>query len=275
MEYIIKDGELYHHGVKGQKWGLRRYQNADGSLTLLGKARAGYQKHKKKKTLEKARKAKQEKAEAAKKAKQEQEEFEAGKKKAIESGSAQDVLKYKGKLTQQELQAAFNRLNLERSIADINSRDNANKKSRIEKVTDKLQKAKTLADKGIDMWNVTAKILNSTTDSDLPVIDGTKKKDKAINKAREKLIKSGSVKDIKKNLGSFTTKEIEDLDKRFKFEDNINKRFYADNPRTLADKYHIKKGGAKRDIGNKKASDYKPDDVTAEAIRNFFEETGL
>lgn len=25
--------ELYHYGVKGQKWGVRRYQYADGSLT--------------------------------------------------------------------------------------------------------------------------------------------------------------------------------------------------------------------------------------------------
>lgn len=29
--------ELYHHGVKGQKWGVRRYQNADGTLTDAGK----------------------------------------------------------------------------------------------------------------------------------------------------------------------------------------------------------------------------------------------
>ena len=29
--------ELYHHGVKGQKWGIRRYQNEDGSLTPAGK----------------------------------------------------------------------------------------------------------------------------------------------------------------------------------------------------------------------------------------------
>ena len=29
--------ELYHHGVKGMKWGVRRYQNADGSLTDSGK----------------------------------------------------------------------------------------------------------------------------------------------------------------------------------------------------------------------------------------------
>ena len=30
---------LSHHGIKGQKWGVRRYQNADGSLTELGKKR--------------------------------------------------------------------------------------------------------------------------------------------------------------------------------------------------------------------------------------------
>lgn len=30
---------LYHHGVKGQKWGLRRFQNEDGTLTEAGKKR--------------------------------------------------------------------------------------------------------------------------------------------------------------------------------------------------------------------------------------------
>lgn len=42
MEYmyaITSDGGLYHYGKKGMKWGVRRYQNADGSLTNAGKKR--------------------------------------------------------------------------------------------------------------------------------------------------------------------------------------------------------------------------------------------
>lgn len=31
--------ELYHHGIRGQKWGVRRYRNEDGSLTAAGKIR--------------------------------------------------------------------------------------------------------------------------------------------------------------------------------------------------------------------------------------------
>ena len=37
MSYYIS-----HSGIKGQKWGVRRFQNPDGSLTEAGKIRYGY-----------------------------------------------------------------------------------------------------------------------------------------------------------------------------------------------------------------------------------------
>lgn len=37
---MVNNNELYHWGIKGMKWGVRRYQNKDGSLTPAGKKRA-------------------------------------------------------------------------------------------------------------------------------------------------------------------------------------------------------------------------------------------
>ena len=36
----MDNNELMHHGILGMKWGVRRYQNKDGSLTPAGKKRA-------------------------------------------------------------------------------------------------------------------------------------------------------------------------------------------------------------------------------------------
>ena len=45
--------DIWHYGIKGQKWGIRRYQNSDGTLTASGKRR---QKKEEKRQAKEARK---------------------------------------------------------------------------------------------------------------------------------------------------------------------------------------------------------------------------
>ena len=46
-QYTILHGELYHHGIKGQRWGVRRYQNKNGTLTNEGRVRYAVESQKK------------------------------------------------------------------------------------------------------------------------------------------------------------------------------------------------------------------------------------
>ena len=101
--------ELTHWGIKGMKWGVRRYQNADGSLTEAGKKR---QAKIRTKNLEKARAAKAQKKEEA-------ETVEEKKQRVLKSRSARELYNNADLFTTQELQNAYTRLQLEKNIASL------------------------------------------------------------------------------------------------------------------------------------------------------------
>ena len=118
----MNNAELFHTGVKGMKWGVRRYQNKDGSLTPLGKKR--YAKELAKLEAEKKRIHQQElTAKKLKKLEDMRKDLDE-RKKALKPDDAPEPAKQQkaqhapqkqklSELSNEEIQAKIDRMNLE------------------------------------------------------------------------------------------------------------------------------------------------------------------
>jgi len=119
---LLYTDSLAHHGILGQKWGIRRYQNSDGSLTAAGKIRYGIEK-----VAEKAKETANKKL-AAEKAKRDDIE-----KRKQAAANRQKLIKMAKKhpdwLTDQELDALNNRYNKENNF-DRNYKKNKKQQSK-------------------------------------------------------------------------------------------------------------------------------------------------
>lgn len=169
------NNELQHHGILGMKWGQRRYQNKDGSLKPAGKKRYASGDSEKDSFFRARAKAKAAKAEAEAKAKAqaEKEDYEAQKQKALKSGSAQDVLKFKGELTQQEMQSAITRIRWEQDMKSLSDKELAVGKSKADKFFDGMDKAVNYTTTAAKAYNTFANIYNAFSNTDgklLPTI---------------------------------------------------------------------------------------------------------
>lgn len=85
--------ELYHHGVLGMRWGVRRYQNKDGSLTNAGKKR--------------------------RKGQAEEETTEQKRARLLKSSNAQELYDNRHLLSTNEINERLNRIDTEQRLARV------------------------------------------------------------------------------------------------------------------------------------------------------------
>ena len=149
----MDNAQLYHWGIKGQKWGIRRFQNKDGSLTPAGRTRYADEANAD--------------PEAAKKA------HEEARQKAIKSGSATEVMKFKGEFSQQEMDAIANRIRWEQSMSEISGREIAAGKMSAKKVFGHIDNVTGYVNTAAKAWNTVANIYNAFSKNpvSLPKID--------------------------------------------------------------------------------------------------------
>ena len=116
--------ELKHYGIKGMKWGVRRFQNKDGSLTADGRKRYGSEDLK---SMQKQVNQGKNVVEGVKKT----------RAKAAEKQTEKKIRDDLSKMSDQELRDIVNRLNMEeRYMQVMKSRDVVTGKSKVDKILD-------------------------------------------------------------------------------------------------------------------------------------------
>lgn len=163
---------LCHHGILKQRWGVRRFQNPDGTLTEAGKVRYGKSSKKKDASVDYS--------------KLNDDEIRIAKREAIGKGNIKEANKNIDYFSNEEIQDLINRFDMKRKVKNIAEKDIKTGKQKIEDLANYLGLAAKVSENGIRFYNSFAKASNSVLGTSMPIInngDDNKKNNKNYNKA--------------------------------------------------------------------------------------------
>lgn len=235
MRNDFESDYLMHHGILGQKWYHRNGPPypLDAKDHSAAEKKAGWMKslsgaikdHKKKKQRTKAlEKARQARAENAKKA-AEQRAYEDEKQKVLKSGKASEILKYKGDLTNQELQSAVARLDWEKRLGEISAKEQKSNWDKMDDLMNKVGKVTDYVNKSVNAYDA---IKRATK-----IFEGDKDKKKeeekkAHDEFMEKIINSRNIKIVKRYAPLMTNKELNAAMKGVDYKKELEEDYKSD-----------------------------------------------
>lgn len=224
----FKIEDIEHHGVRGQHWGLRRYQNPDGSLTPLGRQRLNRQQTH---AAQKAEKIKNKELKRRNKEK----EF---KQKIIRTGDVDALYRNRDKFSKEEVNAflehrklldqvkktAYNekveaeankaQRKLDKELFDLQkkaAKEAFASQRKLEKESNKNSKSQNQGQPQNQQNNQNQQNQQSQQNKQnqaRPNISKESIKQARIDKKKEKLLKEGDPDKIKKNLSLFSQNEL-------------------------------------------------------------------
>lgn len=148
--------ELYHHGVKGMHWGIIRTPEQLGHTRGKSKRRRKFFA----KSVKKSKRDKNASSDTNKKA-ETKEEYEARKQKALKSGKASDIMKFRGDLTNKEMQDAINRIDLEKKLSGMSASEKKSAFDRIDKIVKRADQVNSWIDSGSKYYKTYKNLMNA------------------------------------------------------------------------------------------------------------------
>lgn len=195
-EYVepMTSDEIYHHGIKNQKWGQRLYQNLDGSLTPLGRLRYG-------------NKSNYNRVQAAK---------ASIKKKKIQARTEAEVAKYRKK-AQETYDKELEKRSAKETLGDASN-----------KITDLTMKG--ASNKEIEQE--VRKSMSMIKEQDSKKVDSDKKRSSKKSDAKKEEAEREAAR--KAEIANMSDKDLQAKINRMKLEQDYEKVYKEMNPKTIS-----------------------------------------